>query len=146
MIHFTSPAGDYHTPGSAPGPTLGNEYGKPLPFTFLRSYVRRSVSVAATRCATRRSDGGATVRSPAVSVHHLGRSLFIPLPLSSRLTDDGRAGRGTPAPRRPTDRPTEYGRRNNYARPAAGNAQRTVYLPQWKLRNRAITLIYVQKL
>ena len=23
------------TPGSAPGPTLGNEYGKNLPFTFL---------------------------------------------------------------------------------------------------------------
>jgi len=23
------------TPGSAPGPTLGNEYGKTLPFTFL---------------------------------------------------------------------------------------------------------------
>jgi len=22
------------TPGSAPGPTLGNEYGKTLPFTF----------------------------------------------------------------------------------------------------------------
>ena len=25
------------TPGSAPGPTLGNEYGKTLPFTFLLS-------------------------------------------------------------------------------------------------------------
>ena len=25
------------TPGSAPGPTLGNEYGKTLPFTFLVS-------------------------------------------------------------------------------------------------------------
>jgi len=24
------------TPGSAPGPTLGNEYGKTLPFTFLQ--------------------------------------------------------------------------------------------------------------
>jgi len=24
------------TPGSAPGPTLGVEYGKPLPFTFSR--------------------------------------------------------------------------------------------------------------
>jgi len=23
------------TPGSAPGPTLGNEYGRTLPFTFL---------------------------------------------------------------------------------------------------------------
>jgi len=118
VIHFTSPAGDYHTPGSAPGPTLGNESGKPLPFTFfLRSYVRRSVSVAATRCATRRSDGGATVRSPAVSVHHLGRSLFIPLPLSSRLTDDGRAGRGTPAPRRPTDRRNMVGETIMHARP-----------------------------
>ena len=28
------------TPGSAPGPTLGNEYGKTLPFlTFLLNYV-----------------------------------------------------------------------------------------------------------
>ena len=27
------------TPGSAPGPTLGIEYGKPLPFTFLLTYV-----------------------------------------------------------------------------------------------------------
>ena len=26
------------TPGSAPGPTLGNEYGKTLPFTFVRAY------------------------------------------------------------------------------------------------------------
>jgi len=26
------------TPGSAPGPTLGVEYGKPLPFTFLVSF------------------------------------------------------------------------------------------------------------
>jgi len=27
------------TPGSAPGPTLGNEYGKPLPFTV--TYIQR---------------------------------------------------------------------------------------------------------
>jgi len=29
------------TPGSAPGPTLGIEYGKPLPFllTYLVSYI-----------------------------------------------------------------------------------------------------------
>ena len=27
------------TPGSAPGPTLGNEYGKTLPFTFLVAAV-----------------------------------------------------------------------------------------------------------
>ena len=26
------------TPGSAPGPTLGNEYGKTLPFTFLPTH------------------------------------------------------------------------------------------------------------
>jgi len=26
------------TPGSAPGPTLGNEYGKTLPFYLRRSY------------------------------------------------------------------------------------------------------------
>ena len=26
------------TPGSAPGPTLGNEYGKTLPFTFISVY------------------------------------------------------------------------------------------------------------
>jgi len=32
VIHFTSPAGC--TPGSAPGPTLGNEYGKTLPLPF----------------------------------------------------------------------------------------------------------------
>ena len=27
------------TPGSAPGPTLGNEYGKTLPFTFSNSVL-----------------------------------------------------------------------------------------------------------
>ena len=27
------------TPGSAPGPTLGNEYGKILPFTLLLCYT-----------------------------------------------------------------------------------------------------------
>ena len=26
------------TPGSAPGPTLGNEYGKTLPFTFYKEF------------------------------------------------------------------------------------------------------------
>ena len=30
------------TPGSAPGPTLGNEYGKTLPFLFLRGNGRRN--------------------------------------------------------------------------------------------------------
>ena len=34
VIHFTSPA---CTPGSAPRPTLGNEYGKTLPFTYMLS-------------------------------------------------------------------------------------------------------------
>jgi len=27
------------TPGSAPGPTLGNEYGKTLPFTFYHNVL-----------------------------------------------------------------------------------------------------------
>jgi len=31
VIRFTSP-----TPGSAPGPTLGNEYGKTLPLPFIK--------------------------------------------------------------------------------------------------------------
>ena len=32
------------TPGSAPGPTLGNEYGKTLPFTFLLCVCRVQTS------------------------------------------------------------------------------------------------------
>jgi len=39
VIHFTSPAGC--TPGSAPGPTFGNEYGKTLPLPFLLLRGRR---------------------------------------------------------------------------------------------------------
>ena len=32
------------TPGSAPGPTLGNEYGKTLPFTYIRCVSLYSIS------------------------------------------------------------------------------------------------------
>jgi len=33
-----------YTPGSAPGPTLGNEYGKPLPFfTFMGLYKTKPI-------------------------------------------------------------------------------------------------------
>jgi len=35
-IHFTSPA------GSAPGPTLGNEYGKTLPFTLSLNFSEKA--------------------------------------------------------------------------------------------------------
>jgi len=45
------------TPGSAPGPTLGNEYGKTLPFTFLvtvRLTVQRGTG---KRCTLSRSCG-----------------------------------------------------------------------------------------
>ena len=44
MIQFTSPA---CTPGSASGPTLGNEYGKtlPLPYTPRTSRLRKLVRV-----------------------------------------------------------------------------------------------------
>jgi len=31
------------TPGSAPGPTLGNEYGKTLPFSSCRSMMNREL-------------------------------------------------------------------------------------------------------
>jgi len=38
------------TPGSAPGPTLGNEYGKTLPFTF-------TVDVVSMWCAYSLDEG-----------------------------------------------------------------------------------------
>ena len=39
VIHFTSPCGlTACTPGSAPGPTLSNEYGKTLPFYYYYYY------------------------------------------------------------------------------------------------------------
>ena len=52
------------TPGSAPGPTLGNEYGKTLPLNFFRPYITlrigvrvRSVPRAVRRRQVRRSAG-----------------------------------------------------------------------------------------
>ena len=42
VIHFTSPCGlTACTPGSAPGPTLSNEYGKTLPFYYYYYYYFR---------------------------------------------------------------------------------------------------------
>ena len=37
------------TPGSAPGPTLGNEYGKTLPFTSICIGWRRGVVISGVR-------------------------------------------------------------------------------------------------
>jgi len=53
MIHFTSPASWLScTPGSAPGPTLWNEYGKTLPFyrQHLQSAVYGYSSFTDTLC------------------------------------------------------------------------------------------------
>ena len=50
------------TPGSAPGPTLGNEYGKTLPFTFTdnlalsKSAVQRSTRLSANLSVDGRLD------------------------------------------------------------------------------------------
>ena len=42
------------TPGSAPGPTLGNEYGKTLPFTFFTTLATaRCIAAAAAAAAMR---------------------------------------------------------------------------------------------
>ena len=52
VIHFASPAGlTACTPESAPGPTLGNEYGKTLPFNMAdgRHLKNRKKRVAPTK-------------------------------------------------------------------------------------------------
>ena len=38
------------TPGSAPGPTLGNEYGSTLPFLMYEHYLRRFYDFASELC------------------------------------------------------------------------------------------------
>ena len=47
VIHFTSPAGC--TPGSAPGPTLGNEYGKTLPLLNSQGMKKLCYAIQSTK-------------------------------------------------------------------------------------------------
>ena len=49
VIHFKSPAAC--TPGSAPGPTLGNEYGKTLPFLHLYVSIENGQPSEPALCA-----------------------------------------------------------------------------------------------
>ena len=56
------------TPGSAPGPTLGNEYGKTLPFTLhVNGYSKAIGRVRLFVCVLLLADISATVRSNTIS-------------------------------------------------------------------------------
>jgi len=44
------------TPGSAPGPTLGNEYGKPLPFLLVYCDALKYGTQQTTKCIQKRID------------------------------------------------------------------------------------------
>jgi len=62
------------TPGSAPGPTLGNEYGKTLPFTFT---VTKLLVFGWTRCVVPiRGCTGTTVTTNSLHLH--ARTCFSP--------------------------------------------------------------------